>query len=81
MRLTVTTLDFTYANEGGDSGQIARIDATGTYAPDTKTMTLHGRLGFLPLKADAQSADALSKAPTTVGLKLVGERVDLPKAP
>ena len=81
VRLTVTTLDFTYPNAEGDAGQIARIDATGTYDPKTEAMELQGMLGFLPLNSDAQSADALSKASSTIAISLTGKRIDLPKAP
>lgn len=81
VRLTVTTLDFTYANAEGEPGQIARIDATGTYAPETETMTLSATLGFLPMDSDAQSADALSAAPSKILITIVGRRIDLPAAP
>lgn len=81
VRLTVTTLDFTYANAEGDTGQIARIDASGTYAPETETMSLEAALAFLPLNAEAQSADALSAATGKVLITLTGKRIDLPKAP
>ncbi|ODR97226.1 hypothetical protein AUC70_13305 [Methyloceanibacter stevinii] len=81
VRLTVTTLDFTYANAEGDTGQIARIDATGTYVPETETMTLNAVLAFLPLNAEAQSADALSTAPSKILITLTGKRIDLPNAP
>jgi len=81
VRLTATTLDFTYPDAEGDAGQIARIDATGAYDPKTEIMTLKGTLGFLPLNADAQSADALSKASSTVAITFTGKRIDLPQAP
>jgi len=81
VRLTVSTLDFTYANAEGEPGQIARIDATGTYAPKTETLSLKGSLGFLSLDADAQRADALTKAPETISVEFNGQRIDIPKAP
>lgn len=81
VHLTIAMLDFTFPDAEEGDGQIARIDATGTYAPDTQSMTLEGELGFLPLNADAQNADALSKAPNTISVTLVGKRIDLPKAP
>jgi hypothetical protein len=81
VRLSATTLDFTYPNAEGDAGQVARIDATGTYDPKTETMELQGRLAFLPLNSDAQSADALSKASSTIAISFTGKRIDLPKAP
>jgi len=81
VRLTATMLDFTYPDAEGDSGQVARIDATGTYDPKTETMALKGALGFLPLNSDGQSADALSKASSTIMISFTGKRIDLPKAP
>ncbi|ODS00356.1 hypothetical protein AUC68_00865 [Methyloceanibacter methanicus] len=81
VRLTAATLDFAYPDAEGDAGQLARIDATGTYDPETETMELTGTLGFLPLNADAQSADALSKAPSTIAVSLTGRRIELPEAP
>ena len=81
VRLTLSTLDFTFSNAEGDAGQIARIDATGTYAPETEIMTLEGELAFLPMDTDAESADALSKAFSKIRLTFIGKRIDLPKAP
>lgn len=81
VRLTVTTLDFTYADAEGDAGQIARIDATGTYAPETETLTLNAALAFLPMKSEAESADALAKAPSKILITLTGRKIDLPAAP
>lgn len=81
VRLTVTTLDFTYAIAEGESGQIARIDATGTFDPKTETMELKGRLGFLPLSAAGQAADALAQAKSSIAVTFSGKRVELPNAP
>ncbi len=81
VRLTLSTLDFTFSNAEGDAGQIARIDATGTYAPETEIMTLEGELAFLPMDTDAERADALSKASSKIRLIFLGKRIDLPKAP
>lgn len=81
VRLTITTLDFTYPIAEGEAGQIARIDAVGTFDPKTETMELKGQLGFLPLNAAGQKADALSQAKTTIDITLRAERVELPPAP
>ena len=81
VRLTVSTLDFTYPDEEGYPGQIARIDVTGTYTPTTETMVLDGKLAFLPMDSDAQEADALSKASSSISVKFTGQRIDLPKTP
>ena len=81
VRLTVSTLDFTYPDAEGDPGQIARIDATGTYTPTTETMVLDGKLAFLPMESDAQKADALSKASSSISVKFTGQRIDLRKTP
>jgi hypothetical protein len=81
VRLTVSTLDFTYPDAEGDPGQIARIDATGTYSPTTETMKLDGKLAFLPMDSDAQEASALSKARSTISVIFTGQRIDLPKIP
>ncbi|MEM7191356.1 MAG: hypothetical protein AAF405_00565 [Pseudomonadota bacterium] len=81
VRLTATMLDFTYPNAEGDEGQIARIDVRGTYTPKTQIMLLEGKLGFLPLDAEAQSADALSKSEASIAITLSAARIDLPKAP
>ncbi len=81
VRLTVTTLDFTFPVAEGEEGQIARIDAAGTFDPKTETMALKGRLGFLPMSAAGQKADALSQAKTTIAVTISGTRVELPAAP
>lgn len=78
VRLTVSTLDFTYPNAEGDPGQIARIDVAGTYTPDTGSLVLKGTVGFLPLDSEAQRADALSQASETIAITLNGQRLDLP---
>ena len=80
VRLTVTTLDFTFPG-AEDKAQIARIDAAGTFDPKTETMELKGKLGFLPLDAAGQKADALAQAKTTIAVTLTGKRVELPAAP
>lgn len=80
VHLTATTLDFAYPDAEGDAGQVARIDAAGTYDPETETMELKGMLGFLPLNADAQRADALSKARSIIAVSFTGRRIDLPEA-
>ena len=80
VRLTATMLDFTYPSADGEKGQIARIDATGTYAPKTETMVLSGKLGLLPMDAAAQKASAMSKAETTITITLRGTRIELPPA-
>jgi hypothetical protein len=81
IRLTVSTLDFTYPNAEVYPGQIGRIDATGTYKPTTGTMVLDGKLAFLSMGSDAQEANALSKASSTISVKFTGQRIDLPKTP
>ncbi len=81
VRLTVSTLDFTYPNAEGDPGQIARIDATGTYSPATETMKLDAKLAFLPMDSDAQEASALAEAASTISVRFTGQRVKLPKTP
>lgn len=81
IRLTVTTLDFTFAIAEGETGQIARIDAAGTFDPETETMELKGRLGFLPLSAAGEKAGALSKAETIIAVTFRGKRVELPTSP
>lgn len=81
MRLTATMLDFTYPNAEGDKGQIARIDATGKVSPSGDTLELTGDLGFLPLEADAGSADALSKASGPIAITLSGKRIEVPSTP
>ncbi len=81
VRLTVTTLDFTFPVAEGEEGQIARIDAAGTFDPKTETMALKGRLGVLPMSAAGQKADALSQAKTPIAVTISGTRVELPAAP
>ena len=81
VRLTITTLDFTFPIAEGETGQIARIDVTGTFDPNTETMALKGKLGFLPMSAAGQKADALSQAKTTIAVTLRGARVELPASP
>jgi len=78
VRLTATMLDFSYPNAEGDPGQIARIDVTGTYAPKTETMELTGKLGFLPLDSNAEGADALADAETTIAITFRAARIALP---
>lgn len=78
VHLTATMLDFTFPRAEGKKGQIARIDVAGRYAPKTEVMELKGRLGFLPMDTDAQTADALSQAPGTIALTLRGTRIELP---
>jgi len=80
MRLTATMLDFTYPNAEGDQGQIARIDVIGKVSPSGDKLELTGDLGFLPLEADAASADALSRASGPIAVKLSGQRIEVPKA-
>ena len=80
VRLTASMLDFTFPDAEGDDGQIARIDVTGAYTPSTESMELSGRLGFLPLGSDGETADALSKAPTTIAITFQGSRIQLPAA-
>ena len=80
VRLTATMLDFTFPDAEGDSGQIARIDVMGTYTPETGLMALTGKLGFLPMRADAQKADALSQASSTTLISLRGTKIELPEA-
>ncbi len=74
-------LDFTYPDAEGDKGQIARIDMWGTYAPKTEVLELKGTLGFLPLKSNAQKADALANVWNPVAITLRGARIEPPVAP
>ena len=76
VHLTITTLDFTFPKAEGEEGQIARIDMTGAYAPKTDSMELKGKLGFLPMDAEAQGADALSKAASTIGVTFRATRIE-----
>ena len=80
VRLTATMLDFTYPDAEGDKGQIARIDMTGTYAPKTGSMELKGILGFFPMKAAAQKADALKNVWNPIAITLRGTRIEPPAA-
>lgn len=80
VRLTASMLDFTYPGSDGEQGQIARIDLSGSYIPTSQTMELKGKLGFLPMTASAQDADALSEAPESIAISLRGTRIKLPPA-
>ena len=75
--LTAAMLDFTYPDAEGDDQQIARIELSGTYTPDTGTMELTGKLGFFPLSADAEKAGAMSASSTTV-ITMHGAKIELP---
>lgn len=81
VRLTATMLDFTYPDAEGDEGQIARIDMTGHFLPETETLELAGKLGFLPLSAEGQAADALTHAPSLTTVTIRGKRIELPPLP
>ena len=80
VRLTAAMLDFTYPDAEGDDQQIARIEMSGTYAPKTKIMELTGKLGFFPLSANAEKADAMSGASGKITITLRGKKIELPPA-
>ena len=81
VRLTATMLDFTYPDAEGDEGQLARIDVTGRFLPETETLELEGKLGFLPLRSEGQAAGALTHATSVTTVIYKGKRVELPPAP
>ena len=80
VRLTAAMLDFSFPDAEGDDAQIARIDVSGTYTPKTDVMELTGKLGFLPIGAEAQKADALLQASNRTTVTLRGLRIELPEA-
>jgi hypothetical protein len=79
VRLTVVMLDFTYPGSGGESGQIARIDLSGSYVPSAATLELEGELNFLPMNAEAQEASGLSrKQSPSIALTMSGKKIKVP---
>lgn len=79
VRLTAAMLDFTYPDAEGDPQQIARIEMSGTYVPETGTMELTGKLGFLAFNADAEKANPLARA-SSMALTVRGTKIELPPA-
>jgi len=81
VRMTLTTIDFTFPGPDGDKPQIARIDLSGRYVPATETMELEGELGFLPMTAEAQKPDALAAdASPKIALSVRGKKIEFPPA-
>jgi hypothetical protein len=79
VRLTLVMLDFTYPEPGGESGQIARIDLSGSYAPSAATLELKGELNFLPMDAEAQESAGLSrKQSPSIALTVRGKKITVP---
>lgn len=77
VRLTLVMLDFTYREPGGESGQIARIDLSGS--PSAVTLELKGELNFLPMDAEAQESAGLSrKQSPSIALTVCGEKITVP---